>query len=145
MAFHLLQHFSSLFTAPLLGYDRLESFNFNSESLDPAFPFILPCQGKGMGVGWRKVWNLVCAEYLGQPSLSLGRWGCSSLKQFLTAAVPCGAVPSPSENQSPNCPPSMALGDPICLWGDQGERGISGSVKNSFSQCKVETKKKNHF
>lgn len=65
----------------------------------------------------------------------------SLLGQCLTAAVPCGAVPSPSENESPNCSPSMALGDPIFLWGDQGERGISGSVKNSFSQCNVETKK----
>lgn len=33
-----------------------------------------------MGMGQRKVWNLVSAEYLGQPSLCLGRWAAVLLQ-----------------------------------------------------------------
>lgn len=56
-----------------------------------------------------------------------------------TRALWC--VPSPSGTESPNCAPSVALGDPVCLWGVQGKRRISASVKNSFSQFNVETRK----
>lgn len=65
----------------------------------------------------------------------------SLLGQLLTAPVPCGAVPAASETESPNRAPPVAVGDPVSLRGVWGKRGISGSVKNSFSQCNVETRK----
>lgn len=99
------------------------------ESLDPAFSFILPYQGKGMGVGWRKIWNLVSAEYLGQPSLALGRWGCCASAD--PESIPAGAIPDSTSalwccaftlwDWMPKSRPSNGSGGPNLLVGWSGK------------------------